>query len=365
MNHETEKSLRVRVLIVDDSAFMRTALTQLVNSDPGLWVAGTAIDGNDALEKVASLNPDVVTLDVDMPGLDGLGTLRRIMAECPRPVIMVSSLTEKGAETTVHALCAGAFDCVPKQLSAHSLDIVHIRDDLVRKIKAAAAPKSQSASTSAVRKPPRAARLPQQTNHSRIPEIVCIATSTGGPKALQEILPVLPADISVPVLIVQHMPPGFTASLAQRLDDLCAVSVREAARDDVVQPGVVYIAPAGLHITVKRSLPAQTVIHLSRQPENQLHTPSANLMMESVALAFGSQAMGIILTGMGEDGTLGMQAIHRHGGLTLGQDEASCAFYGMPRACAELGILHVVVPLSQIPHQILQATRYRKRALVI
>jgi two-component system, chemotaxis family, protein-glutamate methylesterase/glutaminase len=222
MNSALEEPLRISVLVVDDSAFMRTALTGLINSDSELCTVGTAIDGYDALEKIASLNPDVVTLDVDMPGLDGLGTLRRIMAAYPRPVIIVSSLTEKGAETTVNALCAGAFDCVPKQLSSQSLDIIHIRDDLVSKIKAARS-RSQSGDGGA-RKPPRRLTSPEVKIYGRIPEIVCVGTSTGGPKALQDILPLLPADLSVPILIVQHMPPGFTAPLAQRLNKLCSVS---------------------------------------------------------------------------------------------------------------------------------------------
>lgn len=189
-----------------------------------------------------------------------------------------------------------------------------------------------------------------------------MGTSTGGPKALQEILVALPADLAVAILIVQHMPSGFTAPFAERLDRLCAVSVREASHGDTIQPGAVYVAPSGLHMTVQRPSHARTVIQLSHEPAHQLHTPSVDVMMESVATAFGPLAMGIIMTGMGTDGARGMGAIHRQGGLTLGQDEASCAVYGMPRACAELGILRVVVPASQIAQHILQATHYRKHA---
>jgi two-component system chemotaxis response regulator CheB len=189
-----------------------------------------------------------------------------------------------------------------------------------------------------------------------------LGTSTGGPKALQEILPLLPRDLSVPILIVQHMPRGFTAPFAQRLNGLCSVKVCEAAHQEPVQPGVVYIAPAGRHMTVQRPSDSVTLICLDTLPKNCLHMPSVDVLMKSVASSFGNSAMGVIMTGMGSDGADGMKAIHRAGGLTVGQDEASCIVYGMPRACAELGVLNRVVPLSQIPAQILQATNYRKRA---
>jgi two-component system chemotaxis response regulator CheB len=191
------------------------------------------------------------------------------------------------------------------------------------------------------------------------PSIIAIGTSTGGPKALQEILPLLPGDLPVPILIVQHMPSGFTAPFAKRLNSLCAVSVCEAAQGQTIQPGVVYIAPAGSHLTVDRTS-SQTVICVSDKPERQLHVPSVDVMMHSVASNFRSLAMGVILTGMGSDGAQGMNAIHREGGFTLGQDEGSCAVYGMPRACAEMGSIDRVVPLSRIPYEIMQATRYRK-----
>lgn len=358
MNNETNKPL-TRVLIVDDSAFMRTALSRMVAHDPELLVVGTAASGTEALQKVVPLDPDVITLDVQMPGLDGLDTLRAIMARFPRPVIMVSAVTVKDTETTFNALAAGAFDYVPKQLSSASLDILHIRDDLVAKIKAAAASRQPSLQPSPARKPPQAVELPARDPTS-FPAIVALGISTGGPKALQEILPTLPRDLSVPILVVQHMPPGFTAPFAKRLDSLSAVSICEASHGDVGQPGVVYIAPAGFQMTVERPTNSRMVICLSHKPENQLHVPSVDVMMTSVASAFHSQAMGVIMTGMGSDGAKGMSAIHREGGFTVGQDEPSCAVYGMPRACAEMGILDRVVPLSEIPHEILQATRYRK-----
>ncbi len=250
MSADSPSRAPTRVLVVDDSAFMRTALSRMITSESGLEVAATACSGSDALEKIASLNPDVVTLDVQMPGLDGLETLRCIMNRFPRPVIMVSATTEKDAEQTFDALASGAFDYVPKQLSSTSLDILHIRADLIAKIRAAAQSRQSHSASAFSRKPPQSS---SSENRNRVstptPAIVALGTSTGGPKALQEILPLFPRDLSVPILIVQHMPPGFTAAFAQRLNTTCSLTVREAVHGDPIQPGVVYIAPAGLHMT--------------------------------------------------------------------------------------------------------------------
>jgi two-component system chemotaxis response regulator CheB len=359
MNQNLETRPQIGVLVVDDSAFMRTALSRMIGSDPDLCVLGTAPSGREALERIDALNPDVITLDVEMPGLDGLETLRRIMAQSPRPVIMVSSATVRDADTTFDALSAGAFDYVPKRLSSASLDIVHIQADLIAKIKAAA---QSHRSRPAARKPPQSAASLERDAFPTPPVIVALGTSTGGPKALQEILPLLTPELSVPILIVQHMPMGFTSPFAIRLNALCQVPIREAAHRDTILPGTVYIAPAGIHMTVERLSDARPTICLSPQPESHLHIPSVDILMQSVAATYRSLCMGVIMTGMGSDGALGMTAIHRGGGITVGQDEASCTVYGMPRACAELGILDRVVPLSHIPQQIMMATRSRKRA---
>lgn len=351
---------QIRVLIVDDSAFMRMVLSRMIASDADLRVVATAASGIEALPKIVTLDPDVITLDLEMPGLNGLETLRRIMAEFPRPVIMVSAVTLKDAACTFEALAAGAFDYVPKQLSSMSLDILDIREDLVAKIKAAAESRRSRDHPRLQRKPPRASDLPRKKSLRSATAIVALGISTGGPTALEKILPILPVDLPVPILVVQHMPAGFTAPFAERLNNLCTVSVREASHGEVVQAGAVYIAPAGYHMTVGRSTNSQTLICLGFKPENQVHVPSADVMMQSVATAFQSQAMGVIMTGMGSDGAQGMTAIHREGGFTVGQDEQSCAVYGMPRVCAEMGILDRIVPLLQIPHEILRATRYRK-----
>ena len=361
MKHDAPKR-PIRVLVVDDSAFMRTALSRMIASESSMEVAGTASSGSEALSRIASLNPDVVTLDVEMPGLNGLETLRCIMAQSPRPVIMVSAVTEKDAQITFSALGAGAFDYVPKQLSSTSLDILHIQPDLVAKIRAAALSHDSHGNCARGKKPPSFSAATAQGTAPTQPAIVALGTSTGGPRALQEILPLFPRDLSVPILIVQHMPPGFTAPFAQRLNALCSVTVREAADQEPVMPGVVYIAPAGLHMTVARASDSMASIHLDTEPASSLHVPSVDVMMKSVAEQFGSSAMGVIMTGMGSDGAQGMKSIHRQGGFTVGQDEATCVVYGMPRACAELGVLQRVVPLHQIPAQILQATNFRRRA---
>jgi two-component system chemotaxis response regulator CheB len=353
----------IRVLVVDDSAFMRTALSRMIASESGFEVAATACSGSDALDKIPSFDPDVITLDVEMPGLDGLQTLRCIMRRFPRPVIMVSAATEKDADNTFDALAAGAFDYVPKQLSPTSLDIVHIRPDLIAKIRAAAQSRHPLTVDALSRRPARS--CPSEDCNAAfpsVPAIVALGTSTGGPRALQEILPLFPRDLGVPILIVQHMPPGFTAPFAQRLNTLCSLNVHEATHGESIQPGVVYIAPAGVHMRVEQPSQSHAIIFLDSHPEDYLHIPSIDVLMTSVAQAFGNRALGVIMTGMGSDGAAGMNAIHRQGGLTIGQSEATCTVYGMPRACAGLGILTRIVPLSQIPAQILQATRYRMRA---
>ena len=353
----------IRVVVVDDSAFMRTALARMIAAEAGLEVVAVASSGREALEKIDSYDPDVVTLDLQMPGLDGLGTLRCIMEEFPRPVIIVSDIAETDAEIICNALNAGAFDYVPKQLSPASLDITHIRSDLIDKIRAAVAPSRQRDAHS-IRQPSQSTGFESAEMGSRTaPAMVAIGVSTGGPRALVEILPRFPRDFPVPILIVQHMPEGFTGPFAQRLNTLCAISVHEACAGEVIQPATAYIAPAGLHMRVEHRISdSRPMIALDPHPESALHIPSVDVLMKSVAAFYRTNALGVIMTGMGSDGAEGMTAIYRAGGLTIGQDEGTCTVYGMPRACAELGVLARIVPLSDIPAQILQATRRRQPA---
>jgi two-component system chemotaxis response regulator CheB len=361
MSPDTNNPKMIRILVADDSAFMRTAITRMLESDPTLRVAGTAQTGQEALDKIKALKPDVVTLDVEMPGMNGLETLRHIVKECPTPAIMVSSLTQEGAEVTLEALDIGAFDYVPKQSSFVSLDIVKIREDLINKVKAAAETRKKRP-MSQFGKPAAPERKALVAGPKNAATIVALGTSTGGPKALQEILPLLPEDLNVPVLIVQHMPPGFTGPFAKRLNGLCKINVREAIQEEEIQPGVVYIAPAGQHMTVYRRGTSKIALRLGQTPTGLLHMPSVDVMMNSVAEVFRSLTLGVIMTGMGADGAKGMETIKREGGFNVGQDEASCTVYGMPRSAAEAGVLHRVVPLLQIPEQIMQIAHYRKTA---
>ncbi|HLV88673.1 MAG TPA: chemotaxis response regulator protein-glutamate methylesterase [Candidatus Sulfotelmatobacter sp.] len=361
MNLATPVPSCTRVLIVDDSAFMRTALSRMINCEPSFEVVGTAWSGSDALHKIPLLDPNVVTLDLQMQGLDGLDTLRQIMSHFPRPVIVVSATAADQAEVTMQALSLGAFDYVPKQLSSTSLEISHIQVDLMAKLSAAA--ESCRPSASVIRgKPVRSIAGQGRTAPSLLPNIIGMGASTGGPRALEQILAALPRDLQVPIAIVQHMPIGFTATFARRLDSICKLAVHEAVHGERLQPGVVYLAPAGAHMLVERSSRSHAFVSLTAQPSDAPHRPSIDVLMKSIAASFGERGLGIILSGMGSDGAEGMKSIYQAGGLTIGQDEASCVVYGMPRACAELGVLHRSVPLPLISAQILTATQYRKRA---
>jgi two-component system chemotaxis response regulator CheB len=341
---------------------MRTALARMIASEPDLEVAGTACGANDAFEKIASLDPDVVTLDLAMPGMDGVGALRYIMTEFPRPVIVVSAMAEKDTDATFAAVSAGAFGFISKQLSAASLEIIHIRADLISKIRSAGNSRRSNLAATHVKKLSQSVSAWPHSSATATPTIVTIGVSTGGPRALEQILPRFPADLSVPILIVQHMPVGFTRSFAQRLNSLCSIEVREAAHRELVRPGVAYIAPAGVHMhVVARLSDSKPMLTLDRRPGSAEHIPSVDVLMKSVAQVFKNRAVGVIMTGMGSDGAEGMAAIFRQGGLTIGQDEATCAVYGMPRACADRGVLTRSVPLSDIPIHIVQAISRRRR----
>jgi two-component system chemotaxis response regulator CheB len=350
----------VKVLIADDSSFMRAALSRMVESDDSLCVIGTAENGLDAIAKIGALHPDVVTLDIDMPGLDGLETLKRVMTESPLPVIIVSSVSRRGGAATIEALELGAFDCVAKGLSYDSADVIKIQNELVGKIKAAAGPRvpARRPSIHPVRQP--LLKLSEPTVKTVVPTIIAIGTSTGGPKALEETLTKLPADLPAAILIVQHMPAGLIEHLTKRLNEICPLDVRGAKDGETVTAGRVYLAPAGRHLIVRRRTASETLLRLSLLPNNIPHIPSVDVMMTSVAEAYGAAAMGIILTGMGNDGALGMQAIFREGGQTLGQDPNTCMAYGMPRSCVEMGVLNDVLSLQEIPSRILSALDYRK-----
>ncbi len=347
----------IRVLVVDDSVFMRTALTRMIESDATLQVVGTASHGLEALERAQLLDPDVVTLDIEMPRLDGLCTLRRMMQQSPRPVIMVSALSQQGAEAMLEAFDQGAFDCIAKPVTANHLEIVRIREDLVAKVKAAAAAKWLRWPKQAATPAPIGA---EPVSRGVAPRVIAIGASTGGPKALQAIIGELPGDLPAGVVIVQHMPVGFTGPFARRLDSLSRLTVREAVSGDTVEPGVVLVAPAGRHLTVVRRA-SRVAVRLSDQPP--LWRGGAPHPVSGRDDEFGGRGFwiasdgGVIFTDMGRTGAGGMKKIPDAGGYTVGQDEATCTVYGMPRATALLGALRRVLPLEEIAGEIAAACR--------
>jgi len=359
---------RIRVLVVDDSAFMRKVVSDLLAADPEIEVIGTARDGLNALDRIRLEKPAVVTMDVEMPRMDGLTALERIMAENPVPVVMVSSLTQEGAETTVRALALGAVDFVGKPSGTISLDMARVRDDLVTKVKLAARVNPASLRRTAWhrngprggwRSEPRGGRpaepavgqtepaVGQTEPAAPIPpadRLVVIGSSTGGPGALHAIFPELTADSGVAYLVVQHMPAGFTRSLAERLDDLSPVRVREAADGDVPAAGTALLAPGGYHLTLTQ----ERRVALNQGPPQHGVRPSVDVTLLSAVEVYGARCVGVILTGMGFDGAKGMAALKRAGGRTIAQDEASCVVYGMPRAVVEMGNADVVVPIEEV-----------------
>ena len=340
----------VTVLVVDDSAFMRNVLSKMLESDPGVKVVGTAGDGLEAVEKAAALRPDVITMDVEMPGMDGIEALKRIMAENPVPVIMLSSQTSDGARVTLHALELGAMDFVSKNLSDSSLDIMKIKGVLVEKVKHLG---QKKLFPRPARQPQREVHVPADACGGRInADIVAIGTSTGGPKSLQQIIPFLPRNFPVPVLVSQHMPANFTKPFAERLDQLSALDVKEAEHGETVRSGVVYIAPGGGHMSLSCGLPRPSIT--ISHGGDFIYRPSVDALMSSVALYFPERSIGVILTGMGNDGLKGLESLKRAGGKVIAQDEKTCVIYGMPRAVVEAGLADSVLPLGEIPEAIVK-----------
>jgi two-component system chemotaxis response regulator CheB len=348
----------IRLVVVDDSAFMRKAIENMVKKDPEIEIVGTAKNGIEAVNLVKTLKPDVMTLDIEMPQMDGLTALKKIMDENPLPVIMVSSLTTEGAEATLKALDLGAVDFIPKDKSFASFGIMKIEDLLISKIKSfarkkmffrrpvAARPSSSFSSAAATVTIPRPA--PKITSKKKL---VIIGTSTGGPQSLQKVIPMLPGDLGVPILIVQHMPPNFTKSLAQRLDSLSKLTVLEAQGKEQLEPNHVYIAKGGTHLKLKK-VGMHLYTEVAPEPANTLHMPSVDITAASVAEVAGRDALGVIMTGMGSDGMKGLQLLKLKGGSVVAQDEQSCIVYGMPRAVVEAGFHDEVVPLEEIYQRI-------------
>lgn len=344
---------QTKVVVVDDSALMRRILTEMINSDPDLTVVGVAADPFAARERIRASNPDVITLDVEMPLMDGLAFLEKIMSLRPTPVVMVSSLTEAGAATTLRALELGAVDYVAKPGIGVSAGMADLRDELVEKIKEAARSRVRPYARSPSAPP--CARAAFEGSEA----IVAIGASTGGVDALRHVICGLPANAPA-VMVVQHMPERFTKSFAERLNALADVSVAEAGDGVRVLSGHVYIAPGNRHIQLSLS-GSNFICRLDDGPLRSGHRPSADVLFESVAVAAGARAVGVIMTGMGRDGAQGLKRMRDAGAMTLGQDEASCVVYGMPKAAQELGAVVRETPLDALADAILHASGERMR----
>ncbi|MDR2104830.1 MAG: chemotaxis response regulator protein-glutamate methylesterase [Deferribacteraceae bacterium] len=347
---------KIKVLVVDDSAFMRKAIETMLAGETDIEIIGYGKNGIEAVDMAASLKPDVITLDVEMPKMDGITALELIMKHSPVPVIMVSSLTQEGADTTLKALDKGAVDFIPKEKSYGSVGILKISNELKTKVRRFAGDKAilhrlkplSSAHTAAVPRPSAPSKRVSSSTHKKI---VALGTSTGGPQSLQRVIPMLPAELGVPVVVVQHMPPSFTQSLAARLNSLSKVNVVEAQGGETLKPNCVYIAKGGKQMTVKRVGSTASIV-ISEEDPKLLHNPSVDIMVDSVAESFGSDALGVIMTGMGNDGTKGLKKLRDRGGFVISQDEPSCIVYGMPRAVVEAGIADEIVTLDDIASRI-------------
>ncbi|MCX7984325.1 MAG: chemotaxis response regulator protein-glutamate methylesterase [Bacteroidetes bacterium] len=347
----------IKVLVVDDSAFMRKSLSMMLESDPEIKVVGIARDGREAIEMVRKVRPDIVTLDIEMPVMDGLTALKIIMKEMPLPVLMVSSLTTEGAQATIDALALGAVDFIPKELSYVSLDIVKIREELINKVKSIVRSRALTfrlrriqnttahvLGEASPKTPPKIVGKIERRNY----RAVVIGVSTGGPMALLQIIPKIPQNFPVGIAIVQHMPPRFTQSMAARLDSLSAVRVKEAEDGDVLSQATVLIAPGGRHL-VFESVNGQVKARVTDEPRDSLYHPSADVMFHSAVDVYNQPLIGVIMTGMGKDGLEGLKRVKQRGGFVVAQDEDTCIVYGMPKAVVDEGVADIIVPLQNIP----------------
>ncbi len=347
---------KIRVLVVDDSAVVRKMLTDALSQDPEIEVVGTACDPFVARDKILELNPDVMTLDIEMPRMDGLTFLRILQQHRPMPVIIISSLTQAGSRVALDAVEFGAVDVLAKPKSAWNLG--ELRDQVARRVKAAMSARLKNlrpstTSAAAVSSRPAAAA----TGSYAARQLVVIGASTGGTEAVKDVLMRLPEGLP-PILIVQHIPPVFSKTFADRLNEICAMEVREAVAGDIAAPGTVLIAPGDFHMVVDWVDNAYRV-QLRKDPPIHHTRPAVDMLFNSAARCAGSNALGVILTGMGRDGAQGMQQLKAAGAVNLAQNEETCVVYGMPRAAVELGVVDRVLPLDHIPHGILHALNER------
>lgn len=364
---------KVRVLVVDDSTVIRRLLSDILTEDQEIEIAGTAANGRIALAKIPQVNPDIVTLDMEMPEMDGLATLVEIRKLYPKlPIIMFSTLTSRGATATLDALSLGANDYVAKPANVGSVmtAMQAVRQELVPKVKGLCdwynkrldqATSSTAQPKSGVNRPINRVVASIRNRANVTVDIVAIGVSTGGPNALAAVLPQLPSDLSVPIVIVQHMPPVFTKHLADRLNGSCEIEVVEAKRGDMLTPGKAWIAPGNYHLTVhKRG--TETYLETNQNPHENSCRPAVDVLFRSVAECYGANTLACVLTGMGQDGKRGCEAIHDAGGFIIAQDEATSVVWGMPRAVVHAGLADSIKPLDEVASEIQkQCDRNRNR----
>lgn len=340
----------IKVLVVDDSLVMRNTISRILSKDPAIEVVGTAADGRDAIEKAQSLKPDVITMDIEMPVMNGIEALKKIMEKDPVPVVMMSSLTREGAEITMEALELGACDFITKDFANFAGTLGNRESEITTKVKNVARNKVRFLLRKLeIAKKPAAINPDKKIRH----ECLAIGASTGGPPALQHILSNLPKGFPVPVVIAQHMPKIFTQSFSQRLDSVSQLHVKEAEDGETLKAGVAYIAPGNTHMSVKRK--GNKVSVQFTEGTQYIYRPSVDLLMGTAAEAYERQAFGVILTGMGNDGLAGMKEMKAKGGYIVAQDEETCVVYGMPRAVVLANLADTVLPIDKISEEIMRA----------
>jgi two-component system chemotaxis response regulator CheB len=344
----------LRTLVVDDSAYIRKVIKQMLSRSPFIDVVGTARDAEEALTLIEQLRPDVVTLDLIMPGMGGLGFIREQMVKQPLPIVVVSIANET-SQLVLDALDAGAIDFVQKPSALATERVLEMSDELIGKVKAAGNVKLAGIRVPAVPKRPRPNPKERGTaNTSSKLDLIIIGISTGGPQTLRYLLPSFSADFATPIAVVLHMPVGYTELFAQRLSDSCALAVSEAREGEAILPGRIFIAPAGRHLTVRRDALGAVVAHVDARPFDTLHRPSVDVLFRSAAEVFGNRVLGVVMTGMGEDGKAGASFIKSKGGLIFAEAEQSCIVYGMPRAVIEAELADRIVPLEKMYDEIME-----------
>jgi two-component system, chemotaxis family, protein-glutamate methylesterase/glutaminase len=350
----------IRVLVVDDSAYIRKVIKQMLSRSPFIEVVGTAHDGQEALYKVEQLKPDVVTLDLVMPEMDGIEFLKKQMSVNPLPVVVIS-IADQSSEKVLTALDAGAIDFIHKPTALATEKIKEMQEELVEKVKAASYISfSHLNSLSSENKPPTDQINPLsltkslKEKHKSNIDLIAIGISTGGPQALANLIPKLPEDLPIPVAIVLHMPVGYTKMYAERLNKISAITVKESQEGDILKPGMAFLAMAGRHLTFRRQTNGDVEIHLTSHPFDTLHRPSVDVMFCSAAEVFQNRVLGVVMTGMGEDGKEGSAWIKAKGGLIYTETESSCVVYGMPRAVDEAGLSDKSFTLTDLPQGILE-----------